>query len=90
MYKRLYTFLNNNNIICNLQFGFRPQYSTFHVLINVTEDIRKALDGGNIGWGVLWTCKKQLIRYTTFDTVSKIELLCNSRGYKWLVQILSI
>ena len=30
MYKRLYTFLNNNNIIYNLQFGFRQQYSTFH------------------------------------------------------------
>ena len=27
MYKRLYTFLNNN-IIYNLQFGFRQQYST--------------------------------------------------------------
>ena len=27
MYKRLYNFLNNNNIIYNLQFGFRQQYS---------------------------------------------------------------
>ena len=34
MYKRLYTFLNNNNIIYNLQFGFRQQYSTSHTLIN--------------------------------------------------------
>ena len=32
MYKRLYTFLNNNNIIYNLQFGFRQQYSTSHAL----------------------------------------------------------
>ena len=30
MYKRLYSFLNNNNIIYNLQFGFRQQYSTSH------------------------------------------------------------
>ena len=30
MYKRLYNFLNNNNIIYNLQFGFRKQYSTSH------------------------------------------------------------
>ena len=30
MYKRLYTFLNNNNIICNLKFGFRQQYSILH------------------------------------------------------------
>ena len=49
MYKRLYTFLNNNNIIYNLQFGFRQHYSTSHALINVTENIRKALDEGNIG-----------------------------------------
>ena len=34
MYKRLYTFLKNNNIIYNLQFGFRQQYSTSHALIN--------------------------------------------------------
>ena len=33
MYKRLYTFLNNNNISYNLQFGFRQQYSTSHALI---------------------------------------------------------
>ena len=47
MYKRLYTFLNNSNTINNLQFGFR-QYSTSHALINITENIRKTLDDGNI------------------------------------------
>ena len=39
MYKRLYTFLNNNNIIYNFQFGLRQQYSTSNTLINVTENI---------------------------------------------------
>ena len=48
MYKRLYTFVNNNDIIYNLQFGFRQQYSTFHALININENIRKALDDRNI------------------------------------------
>ena len=48
MYKREYTFLNKNSIIYNLQFGFRQQYSTSHALINITENIKKALDGGNI------------------------------------------
>ena len=37
MYKKLYTFLTKNNVICNLRFGFRQQYSTSHVLINITE-----------------------------------------------------
>ena len=49
MCKGLYTFLNNNNTICNLQFCFRQYYSTSHALINITENIRKALDEGNIG-----------------------------------------
>ena len=44
MYKRLYNFLNNINIIYNLQFGLRQQYSTSHILINITENIRKALE----------------------------------------------
>ena len=52
MYKRLYTFLNNNNIIY-IQFGFRQQYFTFHALINITENIRKALDDENVDLGFL-------------------------------------
>ena len=43
VYKRLYTFLNNNNIY-NLQFDFRQHYSsTSHALINITENIRRHL-----------------------------------------------
>ena len=57
MYKRLYTFLNNNSIIYNLQFGFR-QYSTSHALINITEIIRKAIDDGNIGCGIFVDLQK--------------------------------
>ena len=52
MYKRLYTFLDNKNIIYDLQFGFRQQYSASHALIDITENIGKALDDGNIGCGV--------------------------------------
>ena len=52
MYKKLYTFLSNNNIIYNLQFGFRQQYYTSQALINITENIKKILDDRNIGCGV--------------------------------------
>ena len=51
MYKRLYSFLNSNNIISNLQFGFRRQYSTSIALINITEEIRKALADENVDCG---------------------------------------
>ena len=61
MYKRLYTFLDDKNIIYDLQLGFRQQYSTSHVLINITDNVRKALDEGNIGCGVFVDFKKLLI-----------------------------
>ena len=52
MYKRVYNFLSHNNIIYDLQFGFRQTFSTSHALINLTENIRQALDNGYIGCGV--------------------------------------
>ena len=75
MYKRLYTFLNNNNIIYNLQFGFRKQYSTSHALINITENVRKTLDDRNIGSGVLVDFQK------AFDTVDHQTLLAKLNHY---------
>ena len=35
-----------------LLFGFRQKYSASHALINIAENIIKALDDGNIGCGV--------------------------------------
>ena len=77
MYKRLYTFLNNNNIIYNLQFGFRQQYSTSHALINITENTRKALDDGNIGCRVFADLQK------VFDAVDHQMLLAELNHY-WI------
>ena len=56
--ERLYTFFNKNSIIYNLLFGFRQQYSTSHGLINITENIRKSPDDGNIGCGVFVDLQK--------------------------------
>ena len=75
MYKRLYTFLNHNNIIYNLQFGFRRQYSTSHASINITENIKKVLDDGNIGCGDFVDLQK------AFDTMDHQILLAKLNLY---------
>ena len=75
MYNRLHTFFNKNNIIYNLKFGFRQQYSTSHALINITENIRKALHNGNIGCGVFVDLQK------AFGTVDYQILLAKLNHY---------
>ena len=74
MYRRLYTFLNNKNITYDLQFGFKQQYSTSHVLININENIRKALDDGSIGCGGFVDLPP--------DTVNEFESLWDSWSFK--------
>ena len=58
MDNRIYKFFSKNNIIYLLQCDFRQQYSTFHALISLTEDIRKNVDKGNIGCGIFVDLQK--------------------------------
>ena len=63
VYKRLYSFLNKYNCIYNLQFGFRANHSTNHVLISITKLVREALDSGKFACGIFVDLQK------AFDTV---------------------
>ena len=62
MYKRVYQFQTESNIIYELQFGFRQNFST--ALINLTETIRQALDEEYIGCGIFVDLQKA---FDTFD-----------------------
>lgn len=44
IHKQIFNYLNENNIINNSQYGFRTNHSTFHALINATENLYKSLD----------------------------------------------
>ena len=74
MYKQVYNFLSYNNIIYDLQFRFRQNFSTSHALINLTENIRQALDNGYIGCGIFEDLQK------AFDTVDH-QMLLSKRDY---------
>ena len=63
IYRRFFTFLDKSNVIYNFQFGFRQLYFTSHVLINITRNLRKAFDKGNIDYDVFY--KKILTLLTT-------------------------
>ena len=76
MYKRLHTFNNKNNVIYNLHFGFQQQHSISHVLINITENIRKALDDRNILCNVFVELSK------AFDTLNQEILLSKFNHYE--------
>ena len=69
MYNRIYKFLDENNIIYSLQFGFRHHYSTSYALLNLTEAIMKTLDDGNFACGIFVDLQK------AFDTVDHSILL---------------
>ena len=84
MYKRVYNFLSQNNIIYDLQFGFRQKFSTSHALINLTENIRQALDEGYIGCGIFVDLQK------AFDTVDHEILTLNIYRYYGIIEVYQI
>ena len=75
MYKRLYKFLYDNNILYDLRFDFRQNFSATHALINLTENLRQALDEGQIGCGIFLVLQK------AFDTVEHEILLSKLDHY---------
>ena len=69
MHKRLYKFLDDNNILYEKQFGFRKNNSTIYSLIEITEKIKESIDKGKFGCGIFIDLRK------AFDTVNHNILL---------------
>ena len=66
----MYSFLEKNKLLNQNQFGFRQNHSTSHALLNLTETIKRQLDGKKLVAGVFIDLEK------AFDTVNH-SILCN-------------
>ena len=90
MYNRIYRFLDKNNIIYSLQFGFRQHYSTSYALLNMTETIIKALDDGNFACGIFVDLQ---VAFDTVDHSILLSKLCHYRicglANKWFESYLA-
>ena len=69
IYKRMYQFLTENNLIYDRQFGFRSKHSTNHALVSLIEEINSHLDTGQKSVGIFIDLQK------AFDTVNH-SILC--------------
>ena len=75
MHKRLYQFLQENNILFQNQFGFRKNNSTSFALIEITEKIKQTIDDKKYGCGIFIDLRK------AFDTVNHEILLTKLEHY---------
>ena len=75
IYARLTKFINKNNIIYNLQYGFRSKHSTQHAILDIVNNIHNCMDGGKYTCGIIIDLKK------AFDTVNHSILLAKLENY---------
>ncbi len=80
MYKRLISFLNTHNILYNYQFGFRENHSTSLALIEIVDNILKAMEEGKLVAGIFLDLSK------VFDTIDHVILLDKLQHYGILGQ----
>ena len=74
VHKRLYSFLTRCDIICDKQYGFRPNRSTIDAVTDLTSDVLSSLDRNDMCLSVYLDLSK------AFDTINH-KILLNKLEY---------
>ena len=69
MFSRLISFIDNNNILFNKQFGFRQHHSTLQAVLSIADKIQRSIDTSSFSCGIFLDLSK------AFDTVNHVILL---------------
>ena len=75
IHKRLYNFINSQNLFYDCQYGFRPKFSTIHAITQLSAEILKAFDDKQYTTGVFLDLSK------AFDTINHNTLLKKLEHY---------
>ena len=74
VHKKLYSFLTRCDILCDKQYGFRPNRSTIDAVTDLTYDVLSSLERNDMCFSVYLDLSK------TFDTINH-KILLNKIEY---------
>ena len=90
VYNQVYDYLSHNNLLYNLQSGFRPSFSTDTCLTHLTDYIKRECDKGNFTGMVLLDLQKAFDTVDHNILVSKLESIgLDEMTIKWFKSYLS-
>ena len=75
LYRRLIKFIDKNDILYDLQYGFRNKHSTQHAILDIVNTIHSNMDNRKYSCGIFIDLKK------AFDTVNHEILLTKHEHY---------
>ena len=74
MYNRIFSFVDKFKILCDNQYGFRKQHSTYMALINIIDQISRGIDKGRFTIGIFLDLSKALDTIDHEILLRKLEM----------------